>query len=283
VELFQYAFMQRAFLAAALTGLLCSTLSFFVVLNRLSFMGAGISHAMLAGMAVGLFIGVDPLYTGAVSAVLLALFIGWISRSRKIQEDTVIGIFFAAGMALGVALISLKEGYYPELFSLLFGNILAVSAGDLYFLAAVMFAVLLFVFIFFKELLTVSFDEELAQANGLPAAALRLGLLAAVALTVVVSVMVVGVVLSSALLVTPAAAGQRLSLNYRTMLVVSVAVGILSGLTGLTFSYYYHIPSGASIVLVATLIFFSSYIPSLSSTKTRQKKNKTDGHGWMKK
>jgi len=246
-------------------------------------MGAGISHAMLAGMAVGLFIGVDPLYTGAVSAVLLALFIGWISRSRKIQEDTVIGIFFAAGMALGVALISLKEGYYPELFSLLFGNILAVSAGDLYFLAAVMFAVLLFVFIFFKELLTVSFDEELAQANGLPAAALRLGLLAAVALTVVVSVMVVGVVLSSALLVTPAAAGQRLSLNYRTMLVVSVAVGILSGLTGLTFSYYYHIPSGASIVLVATLIFFSSYIPSLSSTKTRQKKNKTDGHGWMKK
>lgn len=265
MELFQYAFMQRAFLAVIMAGLLCSTLSFFVVLNRLSFMGAGISHAMLGGMAIGLFIGINPLYTGAVFAVLLSFFIGYISRSGKIQEDTVIGIFFAVGMALGIALISLKEGYHPELFSLLFGNVLAVSTQDLYFLAAVMLAVLLFIVFFFKELLTVSFDEELAKANGLPAVALYLGMLVSLALTVVVSVMVVGVVLSSALLVIPAAAGQRFCRNYRTMLLLSVVVGVLSGLAGLTFSYHYDIPSGASIVLIAALIFFGSFPFSLVS------------------
>jgi zinc transport system permease protein len=246
-----------------MVGLLCSALSFFVVLNRLSFMGAGISHAMLGGMAISLLAGINPLYTGALFAVLLALLIGSISRYGQMQEDTVIGIFFAAGMALGVTLISLKEGYYPELFSLLFGNVLAVSAKDLLFLAAVMAAVLLFIAFFFKELLTVSFDEELARANGLPATALYLGLLASLALTVVVSVMVVGVVLASALLVIPAAAGYRFSRNYRAMLLLSVVAGVSSGLAGLTFSFHYDIPSGASIVLFAALIFFSSFLPFL--------------------
>jgi zinc transport system permease protein len=263
VEIFQYGFMQRAFWAVIMVGVLCSTLSFFTVLNRLSFMGAGIAHAMLGGMAIGLLVEANPLYTGTVFAVLLSLLIGYTSRYGKMQEDTVIGIFFATGMALGITLISLKEGYYPELFSLLFGNVLAVSARDLLFLAVVMTTVLLFIFFFFKELLTVSFDEELARANGLPATALYLGLLVSLALTVVVSVMVVGVVLSSALLVIPAATGYRFSRNYRTMLLLSIVIGVLSGLAGLTFSYHYDVPSGAAIVLFAALIFFSSFIPFL--------------------
>lgn len=263
MEIFLYGFMQRAFLAILMVGVLCSTLSFFVVLNGLSFMGAGLSHAILGGMAIGLLIGINPLYMGAVFAVMLALLIGYISRTGKMREDTVIGIFFSTGMALGITLISMREGYYPELFSLLFGNVLAVTPADLLFLAAVMAAVLLFVFFFFKELLTISFDEELARANGLPATALYTGLLASLALTVVASVMVVGIVLASALLVIPAATGYRLSRNYRTMLPLSIAAGLLSGLAGLTFSYHYDIPSGASIVLFAALIFFGSFLPFL--------------------
>lgn len=258
-DLVQYGFMQRAFLAVIMVGLLCSVLSFFVVINRLSFLGAGISHAILGGMAIGVLTGLNPLYTGGIFAVLLALLIGYISRYGNIQEDTAIGIFFSTGMALGILLISIKDGYFPELFSLLFGNVLAVSSQDLWFLGGVMIVVFLFIFVFFKELLTISFDEELARANGLPSTGLYLGLLVSLSLTVVVSVVVVGVVLSAALLVIPAATGCRLSRNYRSVILISAGAGIGSGLLGLIISYYYNLPSGASIVACAAIIFFCSF------------------------
>ena len=260
LEILTYGFMQRAFLAVIMVGLLCSTLSFFVVLNKLSFMGAGISHAILGGIAIGVLSGINPLYSGGIFAVFIALLIGYMSKYGKIQEDTLIGIFFSSGMALGITLISFKEGFFPELFSFLFGNVLAVSWEDLRFLAVVMAVVFLFILIFFKELLTISFDEELAKANGLPATALYLGLLVALALTIIVSVKVVGVVLSSALLVIPAAAGFRFSKNYRLMLLFAIIIGLFSGFAGLTLSYVYNIPSGAAIVLCAAAIFFISYL-----------------------
>jgi len=257
-EMLSYGFMQRALIAAVLVGLLCSTLSFFVVLNRLSFMGAGVSHSMLGGLALGVLTGMNPLYTGGIFAIVVSMLIGYISKYSKLEADTVIGVFFASGMALGVTLISFKDGYYPELFSLLFGNVLTVTWSDLYFLGGVMVLVLFFLVVFFKELLTISFDEELARANGLPVTLFYMGLLVSLALTVVASVLVVGVVLASALLVIPAAAGYRFSRNYRGMLACSVVVGIFSGLTGLIFTYYYDVPSGASMVLVAAVVFFVS-------------------------
>ncbi len=263
MDILAYGFMQKAFLAAVMTGLLCSLLSFFVYLNRLSFMGAGVSHAMLGGLALGVLLNLNPLYTGSLFAILVALLVGYISKYGKIQADTVIGIFFSTGMALGITLISFKSGYYPELFSLLFGNVLTVTAADLWVLAAVMVLVLLFIFIFFKELLAISFDEELARANGLPVNFLYLGLLVSLALTVVASVLVVGIVLASALLVIPAAAGYRLCANYRAMLLCSVATGIVSGLAGLLFTYHYDVPSGAAIVLCASAIFFLTFVPGL--------------------
>lgn len=259
MDIFVYGFMQRAFLAVLMVGLLCSTLSFFVVLNKLSFMGAGISHAVLGGLALGVLLGVNPLYTGSIFAVVIALSIAYFSRRGQLESDTLIGIFFAAGMALGVTLISFKEGYYPELFSLLFGNVLMVTGQDLWFLGAVALVVLLFIAVFFKELLTISFDEELARASGLPFALLYSCLLVSLAFTIVVSVLVVGVVLASALLVIPAATGLKLSINFRSMFFISVFVGIFSGLAGLIFSYNYDVPSGAAIVLCAAGIFFLSF------------------------
>ena len=142
-EMFSYAFMRHALLAAVLTGALCSAVAFFVVLKRLSFLGVGISHTALAGIALGLVTGLDPFWCGSAFAVATALATGHISRRGQLYEDTVIGIFFAAGMALGVAMLSSLKGYYPEIFSLLFGNILSVSPADLRLLAAVAAPVLL--------------------------------------------------------------------------------------------------------------------------------------------
>ncbi len=254
-ELFSYSFMLRALAAAILVGLLCSTLSFFVVLKRLSFLGAGISHTALGGIAIGLVSGVNPVLTGSIFAVGAAVSTGFISKTGKVSEDTIIGVFYAFGMALGIALISTFKGYYPELFSLLFGNILAVSNQDIWLIAIVSSVILLALALFFKELLAICFDEEMAMAGGLPVSLLYMGLLAAIGLTIMISVQLVGVVLVAALIVIPGATGYRLSVNYRGMLVVSMITGLLGSVGGLFLSYYYPVPPGAAIVLLMTMLY----------------------------
>ncbi len=254
-EMLEYGFMQRALLAALLVGTLCSTISFFVVLKRLSFLGAGISHTSLGGIALGLITGVDPVISGSVFAVGTAMSTGYISRIGKISEDTVIGIYYASGMALGIALISSFKGYYPELFALLFGNILSVSTHDLIFMALAMVIITAFVVIFFRELVMICFDEEMAEAGGLPVVVIYMGLLAAMGLTVMVSIQLAGVVLVAALIVIPGATAYRLSKNYRAMLFLSIVFGLVGSFGGLFISYYYPVPPGAAIVLVLALIF----------------------------
>ncbi len=254
-EILSYSFMQRALLAAVLVGLLCPSLSFFVVLKRLSFLGAGISHTALGGIAIGLITGINPILTGSVFAVGSAMSIGYISKKGRIGEDVVIGIFYATGMALGIALISSFKGYYPELFALLFGNILAVTPADLTLIGLVLVAVGLFIVVFFRELLAICFDEEMAVAAGLPVGSLYMGLLAAIALAVMVSIQLVGVVLVSALVVIPGAIAYRLSKNYRTMFALSLLVGLSGSVGGLLLSYYYPLPPGAAIVLILAFLF----------------------------
>ena len=254
-DMLAYGFMQRALLAALLVGTLCSTVSFFVVLKRLSFLGAGVSHTALGGIALGLVANIDPVLTGSIFAVGTSMSTGYIARMGRISEDAVIGIFYASGMALGIALISTFKGYYPELFGLLFGNILSVSVRDLYFMFLALGIILLFVILFFKELLAICFDEEMAEAGGLPVGLLYMGLLAAIGLTVMVSIQLVGVVLVSALIVIPGATAYRLSKNYRSMLFLSLAVGLAGSFGGLMISYYYPVPPGAAIVLILAAAF----------------------------
>lgn len=254
-DMLAYGFMQRALFAALLVGTLCSTVSFFVVLKRLSFLGAGISHTALGGIALGLVANIDPVLTGTIFAVGTSMSTGYIARIGKISEDTVIGIFYASGMALGIALISTFKGYYPELFGLLFGNILSVSVRDLILMSLALGIILLFVSLFFKELLAICFDEEMAEAGGLPVGPLYMGLLAAIGLTIMVSIQLVGVVLVAALIVIPGATAYRLSKNYRSMFFLSLTVGLTGSFGGLMVSYYYPVPPGAAIVLVLAVVF----------------------------
>lgn len=257
-DMLAYGFMQRALFAALLVGTLCSTVSFFVVLKRLSFLGAGISHTALGGIALGLVANIDPVLTGTIFAVGTSMSTGYIARIGKISEDTVIGIFYASGMALGIALISTFKGYYPELFGLLFGNILSVSVRDLILMSLALGIILLFVSLFFKELLAICFDEEMAEAGGLPVGPLYMGLLAAIGLTIMVSIQLVGVVLVAALIVIPGATAYRLSKNYRSMFFLSLTVGLTGSFGGLMVSYYYPVPPGAAIVLVLAVVFAST-------------------------
>lgn len=259
-QMLSYVFMQQALLAALLVGALCSTLAFFVVLNRLSFLGVGIAHTAMGGIAVGLVTGLNPFLCGSAFALITALGVGDLSRRGRLAEDTVIGILFPAGMAFGIALLSSRSGYYPEVFSLLFGNILAVQSSDLQLLGAAAVLVLLFVALFFKELLSISFDEEAARAGGIPVTPLYLGLLVAMALTIMVSVKLVGIVLASALLVIPAATGYRLSKNYRSMFLITLLTGTGGCVGGLVLAYFLNLPPGAVIVLFMAMLFLISLL-----------------------
>ncbi|TDA70215.1 MAG: metal ABC transporter permease [Clostridia bacterium] len=255
MDIWSFAFMQRALVAGLLTGLLCALVGFFVVLRYMSFVGAGISHSVFGGMALALWLGLPLDWPAMIFAVLLAWAIGYTSRHGDLHEDVTIGIFFAATMALGVLVVSTFTGTYVDLFSFLFGNILGVTNADLRLLVWVTAAVSLFIIFAFKELLFSAFDQDVATAMGVPVTWLYYALLTALAISIVASVKVVGIVLASAMLVLPAATGFQLSKNYRGMIAWSLVVGPLATTGGMVVSYVYGWPAGATIVLVAAGIF----------------------------
>ncbi len=255
MDFWQYAFMQRALIGGVMIGLLTAVIGVYVVLRGMSFIGAGVAHASFGGVALGFLLGIDPLWAAVAFCLAVAWGIGAVTRRGGIKEDTAVGIFFASTMAFGVLLIGLMQGYNVDLFSYLFGSILAVTAADLRMVLGVGALVLLTVALFYKEFLFITFDPETARVNGLPEPALYYLLLALIALTIVVSIKVVGIVLVSALLVTPAAAAYQLSRSFGKMMALSAFFGVVSVWVGLIASYYLNTASGATVVLTATLIF----------------------------
>lgn len=248
--------MQRALIAGVLVGSLCAVIGVYVVLKGLSFIGTGISHASLGGIAIGIAVGTNPLWTGFGFSLLVAWGIAAICRKGSVKEDTAIGIFFSAAMAMGILIISLMPGYQVDLMTYLFGSIAAVSRGDVLATATVAAIVIGCVVWFYKDLMFVSFDSEMAQALGVPAALIYTLLISLMALTVVVSIKVVGIVLASALIVTPAAAAYQLTESFRRMMMLSVVFGVGSCFFGIMAADRIGIPPGPTIVLLSTLAFF---------------------------
>ncbi|RLC60039.1 MAG: metal ABC transporter permease [Chloroflexi bacterium] len=268
LELLSYTFMQRALIAGALIGALCAVIGVYVVLKGLSFIGAGIAHASFGGVALGFLLGVNPVLTAVVFCLLTAWGIGLVSRKGQIKEDTAVGIFFASTMALGILLIGLMRGYNVDLFGYLFGSILAVTPQDVWVTIGLGAAVLGVVGLLFKELLFITFDPEMAEVTGVPAGKLYFLLLSLIAVTVVVSIKVVGIILVSALIVTPAAAAYQLTEDFRRMMALSVVFGVGSTVGGLLLSYWLNTASGATIVLLATLVFF---VAAMCSPRRRRR------------
>lgn len=275
--MFEAAFMQRALVAGILVSLLLSLLGFFVVLRRMSFMGVGIEHAAFGGVGLGAFLNIPIFLSAALFSMAAGLGIGAVTRRGLVREDTSIGIFSAAGMALGVLFLALKRGYAADAISYLFGSILAVTALDLWLIAGVALVVVILITLFFKELLATSFDPELARASGIPEGFLYYLLLAMISLGIVAAIKIVGVILVSALLVLPAATARQWSLNYRTVLGLSLGFGMVSAVGGLVISYWLDTPSGATIVLLATAIFLISLLFSPLSSRKRAKRTEPSG------
>lgn len=252
---FALVFMQKALLASLIVGVVCAVLGCYVVLRSLAFLGDALAHAILPGVAVAYLVGVNLLAGALVAGLVVALGIGYVSRAGTLREDTAIGIFFAGALALGVVLISTMDSYAVDLTHVLFGNVLGVTAADLWISGVLGLLVLLAVLLLYRQLLVVSFDPILGRTLGLRTQALRMGLFIMLAVTIVVSLRTVGVALVAAMLITPPASAYLLTRRLPAMMLVSAVIGVLSAVGGLYASYYLDVATGAAMVLAATGIF----------------------------
>ncbi len=256
VEPFHYAFMQRAFVTALFVGVLCSSMGTYVVLRRLSFIGDGIAHASFAGIVIAYLRGADYYIGAGIVAILTALGIGFVHRRGRVALDTAIGVLFTGAFALGIFLMSRQRTYSIDLQSFLFGDILSVNQRDVWMIVGLALLVGCVTALMFRALLYTSFDPIVAQAGGINAPLVEYVLLVLLALTIVISLQAVGIVLVAALLVTPAAAAYQLTARFTRMLGLSALFGAMCAVGGLYLSYYLQSSSGATIVLVATVLFF---------------------------
>ena len=254
LEAFTLPFMQRALLAGLLVGATASYLGVFVVQRRLSFLGSGLAHAALGGVALGLFLGAEPLFVALPFTVLIALLIAWVRERTELGGDTAVGIFFSLSVALGVVLLALKSEYTADAMAFLFGSILAVTPADL---VAVALVTLLAVFTLpvWGRWAYATFDRDLARADRLPVLLDDYLLTAMVAAVVVSAVKVVGILLVAAFLVIPAASARLFARTFAQMTLFSIFFGLLGVVLGLFFSYLYDVPSGATVILVESAIF----------------------------
>jgi ABC-type Mn2+/Zn2+ transport system permease subunit len=254
-----YGFMQRGLAASVMVGVLCAVMGTYVVLRGMAFLGDAIAHAILPGIAIAYILNGNLLVGAIAAAGAVAVGIGFFSRNGNLKEDTAIGILFAAALSLGVALISTMQTFAVDLSHILFGNVLGVSASDLWLTGVLGAGILITVGLLYKQFLVISFDPVLAATLRLPAELLRYVMLLLLALTVVVSLQTVGVGLSSALLVTPAATAYLLIRRLFPMMMVSALIGALSSVVGLYLSYTLNIVSGSAIVLTATTFFLLAF------------------------
>ena len=254
LEPLQHGFMRQALLASIMVGLTCSSLGVYVVLRRMAFLGDAIAHTTLPGLVIAYLNRWSLLGGAIISAVITALGIGWLSRNQRLREDTAIGVVFSGMFALGIVMVSRAQSY-RDFSHMLFGNVLGVTQSDLFGIGAVCIVVLGTLFMVNKELALTTIDPHHAQKIGLSAERMRYLLLVMLALAIVAGIQSVGVVMTTALMVTPAAAASLITRQLRGMFLWSGLLSVLSNCIGLYASYYLSISSGGAIVLSCTSLF----------------------------
>jgi zinc transport system permease protein len=255
-----YEFLRNAVFAGLLASLLCGVIGPFVVVKRLAFLSDGISHAAFGGMGVCFFLGVNPMLGALAVALASAATLGALGSDRVRSYDSLIGVLWAVGMAVGIVFVYKTPGYAPNLMSYLFGNILMVSRRDLAITLALAACVLLLLSLFFKDLVAVSFDEVFARVQGVPVRLLLSLLLTLIGLSVVILIQVVGIILVVALLTIPPVISLMLWQDLRTVMLSSVLVGTGITLGGLALSFLYDLPSGSAIVLLGAALLFAVHL-----------------------
>ncbi len=255
IELLQLPFMQRALVAGAALGVVLAYLGIFVTLRRMAFFSDGIAHAALAGAAFGLLTRCSPLLSALISSMLLAALIYWLEKKSSLSSDSIIGIIFTSGMALGIVLISLRRGYQPELLGYLFGNILAIRRQDLLLIIALAVLIMAFIIIHKRKLTLLALDLEMAHMAGVNPNRYQLLLYVILAAALVMGIRVLGVILVSAILIIPVSSARLISRSFKSLVLWTLVISETVMIGGLVISFYLNLPSGAVIVLTGSMIF----------------------------
>jgi len=256
----EHVFMQRAFLVAMMSGVVCGVIGSHVVLRGMAFIGDAVAHSVFPGVAIAFVFQLNLAVGGAVAGLVTALSVAVFAQNKRLKEDTVIGVFFAAAFGLGIVILSSAPGYSGSLESFLFGQILGISNGDVATVAVAGAVLLAFTALMHRQLVTVSLDRETARAARLPVFWLDIALYTMVTVAIVISLQAVGNILVLALLITPAACARLLTDRLGVMMVLAPVVGVLSCATGLYLSYWLNLAAGGLIVLVATALFLLCWL-----------------------
>ncbi|WP_405379898.1 metal ABC transporter permease [Phascolarctobacterium sp.] len=260
LEMLQIEFMQRAWLAGLIMAVICPLIGSFLVLRRQSLIGDGLGHIAFAGVAGGAMWGYSPVLSAAVATILGALAIERVRQRLSDAADMVLAIFFYSGMGLAVIFTGLNRDSSFNLSSILFGSLMTVSTNDLYIVASLGLCTVVFVKLFYRPLQYLTFDETSAKVAGLPVERLNLLLALLTALTVALSMRIVGLLLVSAMMVIPVACALQTASSFRGTIIQSMIYGLLSVSLGLTASYYINLAPGGTIVLTGTLLFLLSTV-----------------------
>ncbi|HDR67588.1 MAG TPA: metal ABC transporter permease [Bacteroidaceae bacterium] len=255
MELFEYGFFRNAFSAALLMSISCGIIGTYIVTRRMVFISGGITHASFGGVGIGYFFGIPPLVGAAIFAVVAALTTENLTRRKILRNDSIIAITWSLGMAIGIIFIYLTPGYAPNLMSFLFGSIITVTLTDLLFMLVLTLAVTMFFMTFYRTILYISFDEQFAKTRGIPVMLMNYLLIILVALTIVLSIRIAGIILILSLLTIPQNTANLFTNRFGRIITGSIITGFLASVIGLYVSYLLNIPSGATIIFILVVIY----------------------------
>lgn len=255
IDLFSYDFFTNAILASILSSISCGIIGTYIVSRRMVFISGGITHSSFGGIGIAWYLGLNPVFGAAVLGVLSALGIEFMSKKTDLRQDSVIGILWALGMALGIIFIHLTPGYAPNLMSYLFGSILTVSYLDMMMLLILCIVLIIFFIIFLRPIVYISFDENYAKTHNAPVQFINYVMVVLVALTIVFNIRLVGIILVISFLTIPQTIANMYTNKFSEIIIYSCIIGLIGSIGGLFMAYNYNIPSGATIIFSFVILF----------------------------
>lgn len=255
MEIFQYTFFQNALLGVVIVSVMSAMIGTYIITRRLMFITGGVTHACFGGLGLGYYLGVSPILMAGVFAVISSLGVEWFTVKQRVREDSAISVIWALGMAIGTLFIFLTPGYVPELNSFLFGNILTITKDDLMAFAIFTLVFIVFFFLCYRLIVSCAFDKDFARTQGQPVTLINTIMTVAIAICVVLTVRLIGIMLLMSLLSMPQMIAEIFTGRLRPMMVISIVVSMICSVFGLVCSYILGVPASATIVLALIAVY----------------------------
>lgn len=256
-NIFEYDFLTNAFIASILSGITCGIVGSYIVTRRIVFLSSGITHASFGGLGIALYAGIDPLLGALSFASVSALGTEFASRRGRIREDSVVGIIWSLGMAIGALFMSLRPGYATDLTSYLFGNILLVTPRDIVWLAILTLLLTIGALTWLRRLMYITFDEEYAKSQGINTTLVAYIMAVVIAISIVLSIKVMGIILLLSLITIPTVIANDLTKDFRRITPLSAIIAVVGNVSGFILSYEYDIPTGSCIIFILVLLLIA--------------------------